>query len=80
MSFKAWAATCLLAFGVAAAVAGVLNRAFAGTVAGDRPVCLLTAGMGAAAAGVTLAGALVAAVLAGLRAAAVAPAEGLAEG
>jgi hypothetical protein len=36
--------------------------------------------MGAAAAGVTLAGALVAALLAGLRAAAVPPAEGLAEG
>ncbi|HWT10461.1 MAG TPA: FtsX-like permease family protein [Roseomonas sp.] len=73
-------AGALLAFGVAAAVAGVLNRAFAGTVAGDRPVCLLTAWMGLAAAGVTLAGALAAAVLAGLRAAAVAPAEGLAEG
>ncbi len=70
----------LLAFGVAAAVAGVLNRAFAGVVAGDRPVCLLTAGMGAAAAGVTLVGALLASVLAGLRAAAVAPADGLAEG
>ncbi len=73
-------AGALLAFGVAAAVAGVLNRAFAGTVAGDRPVCLLTAGMGGAAAGVTLAGALLASVLAGARAAAVAPAEGLAEG
>lgn len=73
-------AGALLAFGVAAAVAGVLNRAFAGTVAGDRPVCLLTAWMGLAAAGVTLAGALAASVLAGLRAAAVAPAEGLAEG
>lgn len=68
------------AFVVAAGVAGVLNRAFAGGVTGDRPVCLLTIGMGAAAAGVTLAGALIAAVLAGLRAAAVAPAEGLAEG
>ncbi|MEO3471721.1 FtsX-like permease family protein [Roseomonas sp. CAU 1739] len=73
-------AGALLAFGVAAAVAGVLNRAFAGTVTGDRPVCLLTAWMGLAAAGATLAGALVASVLAGLRAAAVAPAEGLAEG
>lgn len=73
-------AGAVLAFGVAAAVAGVLNRAFAGTVAGDRPVCLLTAGMGVAAAGVTLAGALMASVLAGMRAAAVAPAEGLAEG
>lgn len=73
-------AGALLAFGVAAAVAGVLNRAFAGTVAGDRPVCVLTAGMGFAAAAVTLAGALLASVLAGVRAAAVAPAEGLAEG
>lgn len=70
----------LLAFGVAAAVAGVLNRAFAGTVSGDRPVCLVAGWMGLAAAGVTLAGALVAAILAGLRAAAVTPAEGLAEG
>jgi putative ABC transport system permease protein len=73
-------AGAVLAFGVAAAVAGVLNRAFAGTVAGDRPVCVLTAWMGLGAAGVTLAGALVASVLAGMRAAAVAPAEGLAEG
>ena len=70
----------LMAFAIAAAVATVLNRAFAGTVTGDRPVCLLTAGMGLAAAGVTLGGALLAAVLAGLRAAAVPPAEGLAEG
>lgn len=69
-----------LAFGMAAAVATVLNRAFAGTVTGERPVCLLTAQMGAAAAGATLLGALVAAMLAGLRAAAVPPAEGLAEG
>ncbi len=68
------------AFAVALGVAGVLNRAFAGSVTGDRPVCLLTAGMGLAAAGVTLAGAVLAALLAGLRAAAVAPAEGLAEG
>ncbi len=69
-----------LAFGMAAAVATVLNRAFAGTVTGERPVCLLTAQMGAAAAGATLLGALAAAMLAGLRAAAVPPAEGLAEG
>ncbi|NMJ41633.1 lipoprotein ABC transporter permease [Roseomonas sp. JC162] len=73
-------AGALLAFAIAASVATVLNRAFAGTVTGDRPVCLLTAQMGVAAAGVTLAGALVAAMLAGLRAAAVPPAEGLAEG
>lgn len=69
-----------LAFAIAASVATVLNRAFAGSVTGERPVCLITAEMGAAAAGVTLAGAVVAAVLAGLRAAAVPPAEGLAEG
>ena len=73
-------AGAVMAFAIAAAVATVLNRAFAGTVTGDRPVCLLTAGMGLAAAGVTLGGALLAAVLAGLRAAAVPPAEGLAEG
>lgn len=73
-------AGAMLAFAIAASVATVLNRAFAGTVTGDRPVCLLTAQMGVAAAGVTLAGALVAAMLAGMRAAAVPPAEGLAEG
>lgn len=73
-------AGALMAFAIAASVATVLNRAFAGTVTGDRPVCLLTAGMGLAAAGVTLGGALLAAVLAGLRAAAVPPAEGLVEG
>ncbi|MBR0673965.1 FtsX-like permease family protein [Neoroseomonas soli] len=73
-------AGAVMAFAIAASVATVLNRAFAGTVTGDRPVCLLTAGMGLAAAGVTLGGALLAAVLAGLRAAAVPPAEGLAEG
>jgi putative ABC transport system permease protein len=54
--------------------------AFAGTVTGDRPVCLLTPMMGFAAAGITMAGALLAAVLAGLRAAVVPPADGLAEG
>jgi putative ABC transport system permease protein len=70
----------LLAFAIATAVATVLNRAFAGTVTGDRPVCLLTPMMGFAAAGITMAGALLAAVLAGLRAAVVPPADGLAEG
>lgn len=69
-----------MAFAIAAMVATVLNRAFAGIVSGERPVCLLTAGMGLAAAGVTLAGAVAAALLAGLRAAAVPPAEGVAEG
>jgi putative ABC transport system permease protein len=69
-----------LAFAMAAAVAATLNQAFAGSVTGDRPVCLLTARMGLAAGAATLLGALVAAVLAGLRAADVPPAEGLAEG
>jgi putative ABC transport system permease protein len=69
-----------MAFLLAAGVARVLNGAFAGTVTGDRPVCLLTAAMGFAAAGVTVAGAVIAAMLAGLRAAAVPPAQGLAEG
>lgn len=69
-----------LAFVLAAGVARVLNGAFAGTVTGDRPVCLLTAAMGVSAAGVTVAGAVLAALLAGLRAAAVPPAQGLAEG
>ena len=68
-----------LAFGIAVAVAVVLNQAFAGTVTGDRPVCLLTARMGVAAAAVTLAGAVMASVMAGLRAARVPPAEGLME-
>lgn len=69
-----------LAVAIAAGVATVLNRAFAGSVTGERPVCLLTLSMAAAAAGVTLLGALLAAVLAGLRAGAVPPAEGLSEG
>jgi putative ABC transport system permease protein len=69
-----------LAFAIAGVVAAVLNQAFAGTVTGDRPVCLLTLRLGVAAAAVTLAGALLAAVLAGLRAAGVPPAAGLAEG
>lgn len=73
-------AGAVLGFAIAAAVAAVLNQSFAGTVTGDRPVCLLTAGMGAAAAAVTLAGAVMASVMAGLRAASVPPAEGLAEG
>ncbi len=69
-----------LAVAIAAGVATVLNRAFAGSVTGERPVCVLTVSMGLAAAGVTLLGALLAAVLAGLRAGAVPPAEGLSEG
>jgi putative ABC transport system permease protein len=69
-----------MAFLLAAGVARVLNGAFAGTVTGERPVCLLTATMGVSAAGVTVAGAVLAALLAGLRAAAVPPAQGLAEG
>jgi len=73
-------AGALLALAIATVVAAVLNRAFAGTVTGDRPVCLLTPMMGLGATGITLAGAMLAAVLAALRAAAVPPADGLAEG
>jgi len=70
----------VLAIAIAVGVATVLNRAFAGSVTGERPVCLLTLPMAAAAIGVTLLGALLAAVLAGLRAGAVPPAAGLSEG
>ncbi len=68
-----------LALTLAFAVAGGLNRAFAGSVIGDRPVCLIEPPIAAAAAGITLAGAVIAALLSGLRAAAIEPAEGLRE-
>jgi len=68
-----------IALSFAFAVAGGLNRAFAGSVTGDRPVCLIEPPVAAAAACITLAGAAFAALLAGLRAAAIEPAEGLRE-
>jgi putative ABC transport system permease protein len=69
-----------LASGLALAIAAWLNRAFAGAVAGDRPVALLTPHWLALAAAVTLAGALAAGFLAARRAAASDPADGLREG
>jgi putative ABC transport system permease protein len=69
-----------LASALALAIAAWLNRAFAGAVAGDRPVALLTPGWLALAAAATLAGALAAGFLAARRAAAADPADGLREG
>jgi len=76
-------ATVLAALGVVAAIGAalaasvVVNRAFAGTLALDRPLCLVTPGLAAAAAAVTLAGAVLVAAAAGTRAARVEPWEGL---
>jgi len=76
-------ATVLAALGVVAAIGAalaasvVVNRAFAGTLALDRPLCLITPGLAAAAAAVTLAGAVLVAAAAGTRAARVEPWEGL---
>lgn len=76
-------AAAVAALGVVAALAaalgaaGVVNRAFAGTLALDRPLCLITPGLAAAAAGVTLAGAALVAAAAGTRAARVEPWEGV---
>jgi putative ABC transport system permease protein len=69
-----------IASGLALAIAAWLNRAFAGALAGDRPVALLTPGWLALAAAATLAGALAAGLLAARRAAAADPADGLREG
>ena len=76
-------AAVLAALGVAAALAAalaasvVVNRSFAGMLALDRPLCLITPGLAATAAGVTLAGAVMVAAAAGTRAARVEPWEGL---
>jgi putative ABC transport system permease protein len=69
-----------LASAVALGVAGWLNRAFAGSVTGDRPVCVISPGLLALAAAATLLGAVAAALLAARRAAAADPADGLREG
>jgi putative ABC transport system permease protein len=69
-----------IASGLALAIAAWLNRAFAGAVAGDRPVALLTPHWLALAAAATLLGALAAGFLAARRAAAADPADGLREG
>ncbi len=76
-------AAVLAALGVMAALAAalaaavVVNRAFAGTLALDRPLCLITLGLAATAAGITLAGAMLVAAAAGTRAARVEPWEGV---
>jgi len=76
-------AAALAALGVVAALAAalavsvVVNRAFAGTLALDRPLCLISPGLAAVAAGVTLAGAVLVAAAAGTRAARIEPWEGV---
>ncbi len=76
-------AAVLAVLGVAAALMAalaasfVVNRVFAGTLALDRPLCLITPGLAAVAAAVTLLGATLVAAAAGTRAARVEPWEGL---
>lgn len=76
-------AVVMAGLGVAAALAaalgaaGVVNRVFAGTLALDRPLCLITPGLAGGAAGITLAGAVLVAAAAGTRAARVEPWEGV---
>ena len=76
-------ALALAALGVLAALAAalgasaVVNRSFAGTLALDRPLCLISPGLLAAAAAITLAGAALVAAAAGTRAARVEPWEGV---
>jgi len=71
------AAGVALALGLAHGAAAVVNVTFAGTLALDRPLCLIGPGLSLAAAGVTLAGAMLVAVAAGGRAARVEPWEGV---
>ena len=67
----------ILALCVSYAAAAVVNQAFAGTLALDRPLCVISPGLAAAAAGITVAGAVLVAGAAGTRAAQVEPWEGL---
>ena len=67
------AAACVAALGVA----GLINRVFAGQLPLDRPLCLLVPGTMLVAVVVTLAGALLVAAAAGVRAARVEPWEGV---
>lgn len=71
----------VLGVGVALAAAlvgaAVVNRLFAGLLALDRPLCLISPGLAAAAAALTGAGALLVAAAAGTRAARVEPWEGV---
>lgn len=66
-----------LALGVAFAAAAVVNGAFAGLLALDRPLCVISPGLALSAAGATLAGAVLVSAAAGSRAARVEPWEGL---
>lgn len=76
-------AAVLAALGTGAALAAalaastVVNRVFAGTLALDRPLCLITPGLAAVAAAVSLVGAVFVAAAAGTRAARVEPWEGV---
>lgn len=67
----------LAALAAALAASAVVNRAFAGTLVLDRPLCLITLGLATVAAAVTLAGAVLVAAAAGTRAARVEPWEGV---
>jgi len=67
----------MVALAAALAASAVVNRTFAGTLALDRPLCLITPGLAAVAATVTLAGAALVAAAAGTRAARVEPWEGV---
>ncbi len=75
------AALALAGAGVALAAAlmasVVINRLFAGLLALDRPLCLITPALAAQAAGLTLAGSVLVAAAAGTRASRVEPWEGL---
>ena len=66
-----------VALAAALLAAAVINRLFADALALDRPLCLITPGLAAATAGVTLAGAVLVAAAAGTRAARVEPWEGV---
>ena len=61
----------------ALAASTVVNRIFAGTLALDRPLCLITPGLAGVAAAVSLVGAMLVAAAAGTRAARVEPWEGM---
>ncbi len=66
-----------LALLTAWAAAQVINRAFAGTLALDRPLCLIAPGLAAATVALTLGGAVLVSAAAGTRAARVEPWEGV---
>ncbi len=67
----------LMALAAALLTAVAINRAFAGTLALDRPLCLVTPGLIAAATCATIGGAMLVSAVAGTRAARVEPWEGV---